>query len=145
MCGLDQRGTWFVPGGRSYFATFIRDAGGDYLWQADPHAPSQPLKMEAVLDRARNAEIWLLHMSSVGSRKELADLDPRYPLFSAFRAGRVYQNDARVSRGGSNDYWETGVMNPDLVLADLIAIFHPELALNHRFIWYRQLPEKVGP
>ncbi|MFC1641229.1 ABC transporter substrate-binding protein [Myxococcota bacterium] len=142
LCGLDQRGTWLVPGGRSYVADFIQAAGGDYLWKTDLNTGSQPLKMESVLEGARDAEVWLLHRSFVRSRREILQLDPRYTLFGAFHSGRIYHNDARISPEGGNDYWETGVTNPDLVLADLIAILHPELAPNHQFIWYRQLPEE---
>jgi iron complex transport system substrate-binding protein len=143
MYGHDQRGTWFVAGGQSYVATFIQHAGGQYLWGTDSSTGSVPLKMEAVLERARDAEFWLLHMSSIRSRRELSELDPRNELFAAFRSGRVFSNDARLSLGGGNDYWETGVTNPDLVLADMIALLHPEIAPNHQFIWYRQLPEEA--
>jgi iron complex transport system substrate-binding protein len=49
-----------------------------------------------------------------------------------------------MDQGGGNDYWETGVANPDRVLADLISIFHPELLPHHQRSWYWQLPEKAG-
>jgi iron complex transport system substrate-binding protein len=141
MCGSDYRGTWFVPGGRTYVAKFIEDAGGNYLWKDDSSLESIPLKMEAVLSRAKNADIWLLHMSSIRSRKELGELEPRNALFSAFKTGEVYNNDAILSAGGGNDYWENGVNNPDLVLLDLIAVLHPDLVPDHRSRWYRKLPE----
>jgi iron complex transport system substrate-binding protein len=143
MYGHDQRGTWFVAGGRSYIAAFIQDAGGEYLWKANDSSDSVPLKMEAVLERARDAEFWLLHMTTIRSRKELYELDPRNALFASFRSGLVFSNDARLSSRGGNDYWESGVTNPDRVLADLIAILHPELAPNHQFTWYRHLPEEA--
>ena len=38
------------------------------------------------------------------------------------------------------DYWSRGVTRPDLILADLIKILHPELAADHEFVWYRQVP-----
>lgn len=145
MCGSDHRGTWYVPGGQSYVAAFIQDAGGNYLWRSSSGTDSLPLKMEAVLDRAKNADFWLLHMNAIRSRKELSESDSRNALFEAFRAGKVFNNDARVSPGGGNDYWETGVNKPDLVLADLIAILHPELAPEHQFNWYRRLPEEAHP
>lgn len=145
LCGMEQRGTWYVPGGQSYLAALIRDAGGHYLWDADTHSASQPLKMEAVLSQARDAQVWLLHMSSVGSRQEMQELDSRYALFGAFRTGRLYNSDVRVNAAGGNDFWENGVANPDLLLSDLIAILHPELAPGQRLDWYRQLPALRAP
>jgi len=37
------------------------------------------------------------------------------------------------------DYYESGVANPDKILADLVAIFHPELMPEHDFYYYTQL------
>ena len=40
---------------------------------------------------------------------------------------------------GGNDYWESGVVQPDVVLHDLIAIMHPEvLDENDRELHYYQ-------
>jgi iron complex transport system substrate-binding protein len=144
LCGIDHRGTWYVPGGRSYVARFIADAGGNYVWKDETSTGSLPLKMETVLQRAQHAKLWLLHMSSVRSRREIADMDPRYGLFDAFNSKRLYNSDARLSSGGGNDYWENGVANPDLVLADLIAIIHPELSQGHTLRWYRLLPDEAS-
>jgi iron complex transport system substrate-binding protein len=53
--------------------------------------------------------------------------------------GHVFNNDARSSLAGGNDYWESGTVRPDLVLADLIEVFHPDLLTDHSFVYYRQL------
>lgn len=66
--------------------------------------------------------------------------DARYGQFQAFQKGRVFNNNARLSEQGGNDYWERGVMEPDVVLADLIKIFHPELLPEHTLKYFRPLP-----
>ena len=63
----------------------------------------------------------------------------RYGSLAAVEQGSVYSNNAKVNEWGGNDYWETGVANPDLVLADLIKIFHPDLLPEHEKIWFHQL------
>lgn len=141
--GLYYRSLWYVPGGQSYAAKFIADAGGDYVWKEDRSAGSQSLDMETVVERARNADYWLDPWPS-GSLAELAAADDRFGLFKAFRNGNVYSGDAGTNENGGNDFWETGVARPDLVLADLIAIFHPELMPSHRSRWYRRLPSDAG-
>lgn len=123
LLGGPFRDQWFVSGGRSYMARVIGDAGGDYLWSADTTAGGVPLNFEAVLVRAGSADVWL----HPGDWRRLADglrQDARFERFGAFRRGDVYNSDARRRDDGANDYWETGVVRPDLVLADLLSVFH---------------------
>jgi len=141
FCSTAWRGTWYMPGGGSYTARFLEDAGADYLWRQDSRPGAIPLAIEAVIDRARDAEFWI-DTGLCRSLAELRGIDDRNGLFSAFREGKVFNNDARVNAEGGNDFWETGFARPDLVLADLISIFHPELLPDHRRIWYRQLPAR---
>ena len=55
-------------------------------------------------------------------------MDPRFARLPAFGRGAVWGTRLRATKDGANDYFESGVMRPDLVLADLVRIFHPELA-----------------
>lgn len=122
--GAPFRGTWFMPGGNSYVARYLADAGANYLWAEDESTGSQQLSFEEVFERAQGADFWL----NTSSWQSLADglaADERFALFAAFENGSVFNNNARLNANGGNDYWETGVTNPDLVLADLIRIFHP--------------------
>ena len=140
--GSNYRGTWHMPGGGSYVAAAFRDAGACYLWENDNSVGSMPLHIEAVLERAGNADIWI-DPSGTHSMEELTAQGERCAVFRAFRSGRVFNNDVKISPGGGNDIWEGGIAHPELVLADLISIIHPELLPGHQRIWYRQLPEKA--
>lgn len=131
------QGSWWIPGGRSYVARFLADAGADYLWADDTTQGSLSLDLEAVLAKAGKADYWL----NPGSWKSLTDgekRDPRHALFRSFREGRVWNND-RLPCGAGNDFFEKGSARPDWILADLIALFHPELLPGHKFRWYRRL------
>ena len=66
-------------------------------------------------------------------------LDERFSDLPVVQEGRVYNNNARISQGGGNDYWESGTVRPDLVLGDLIKVFHPGLLSEHQFVYYRKL------
>ncbi len=138
FCNVARHGTWYTPGGGSYTARFLKDAGADYLWRQDKTPGSMPLSIETIVERARDADFWLDPGTCV-SLAELRALDDRCDLFRAFRTGNVFNNNARVNAAGGNDFWETGAARPDLVLADLISIFHPELVPGHRCVWYRRL------
>ncbi len=137
--GSDFRGTWYAPGGGSYMATLIADAGGSYLWADTPETGSLSLGTEAVFARAQHADVWL----NPGIWRTLADgqaQDTRYALFDAFVAGNVYNYDRRQSPGGGYDFFETGVVEPDVLLADLIRILHPSALPDHTLVYYRRLP-----
>jgi iron complex transport system substrate-binding protein len=66
--------------------------------------------------------------------------EPRYAEFKAYRLRQVWVFERRVTPSGGNDYWSRGVSHPDLVLADLVRIFHPSLLPGHAFEWYMQVP-----
>jgi iron complex transport system substrate-binding protein len=131
-------GTWYLPGGRSFFARLLRDAGGEYLWAEDARIGSLALDIESVMERGAEAEIWL-HPSDWASLAVIRANDPRLVRIAAYANGAVFGNDARMGPAGGNDYWETGGARPDLVLADLIAILHPELLPDHRLYFHRRL------
>jgi iron complex transport system substrate-binding protein len=105
----------------------------------DDSAGSLRLDFEAVFERAREANFWLINTIGWTRIQDVLAADERYANFAALQPGRVYNNNARVNVHGGNDYWETGVASPHLVLADLIRIFHPEMLPEHELIWYRPL------
>ncbi|MEE8526124.1 MAG: ABC transporter substrate-binding protein [Thermoanaerobaculia bacterium] len=135
-------GTWWTPGGRSYLALLVTDAGGDYLWSDEPATGSIPLDLESVYERAVDAEVWI-QPGGWRSLEEIRAVDERLADFAAFRRRRVFNYDRRLTELGGNDYWENGTARPDQVLADLIRILHPDLLPEHQLIYHRRLPD--GP
>ena len=85
-----------------------------------------------------NADVWI-NPGAAGSLDDIRQLDARFGDLEVLKSGYVYNNNARTNSSGGNDYWESGTVRPDLVLADLIRIFHPDLLTDHRFVYYRQL------
>lgn len=139
--GMASKDKWHLPGGGSYPARLIADAGGAYLWADDPSAGSLSLNFEEVYDRAVGADVWLLaSFQRYNSIKEMLDAEPRYAEMAAVKRGQVWNYDKRVNENGGNDYWESGEGNPDLLLADLIKILHPELLPEHELVFWRQIP-----
>ncbi|MEH1833645.1 MAG: ABC transporter substrate-binding protein [Nostoc sp.] len=137
--GFNFKGTWYMPGGKSYVAKYLADAGANYLWNDDKSSGSLPLSFEVVLSRATNADYWLNFSQSCQNLKDLVAEDNRYADFKAVKTGNLYNNNARVNVNGGNDYWESGNSNPDIVLSDLIKILHSEILPNHQLFFYRKL------
>ncbi len=138
LSGLPWKDTWWVPGGRSFAATLINDAGGEYIWKDDSSREAIPLETEFVFSKAQNADIWI-NAGSALSLYDIKSLDSRLQLFEAFRIGNVFNNNAMVNDLGGNVYWETGALEPHVILKDLISIFHPELLPGHTLVYYQRL------
>lgn len=135
--GLYQ-GTWYMVSGGSYLGRLFTDAGAQWPWQDVTGTGSLPLDFEAVLAEASDAPTWLVvdRWTSIGD--VLAD-DERYGTLAAVGTGQVWNANRATNANGGNDFYERGVLRPDLVLADLVAILHPQLRPDHEFTFYRQL------
>jgi iron complex transport system substrate-binding protein len=132
------QGIWYMPGGTSYMARLLADAGADYPWKDERASRVLTLDFETVLQRAGAAKYWL----NVGFWKTLAEglaNDSRYRHFEAFAAGRVYNHMTEAKEDAGTDYFERGAVRPDWMLGDLLGIFHPELVPDHEMVWYRRL------
>jgi len=134
---------WNMPGADSYLAQLMRDAGGQIVLSdmddVQGQVGSVPFSFETVYDAGLDAEFWVPNAFAINSLDDLLALDDRYTDFETFQNGGVWNNTARVNENGGNDYWETGVTNPHLLLADLIAIFHPELLPDHEQVFFVNL------
>lgn len=129
-------GTWYMPGGQSYTAQLFDVAGADYLWGEDESTSTLFLDFETVFDRAADGDYWL-NLGFVFSLADLEAADERFADFAAFQNGTVYNYDLRTNEFGGNDFFESAAANPQLVLADLIKIFHPDLLPDHELVYYR--------
>jgi iron complex transport system substrate-binding protein len=138
--GFLHRDVWYVPGGDSYIARLVADAGGRYLWADDARQASIPLSFEAVFERAGDAEVWFTSGLDWFTRADLHAANERYGAFKAFLEGRVYNINARLNEHKANDYWENGIVEPEVILADVIRILHPDRLPEHRLKYYRRLP-----
>jgi iron complex transport system substrate-binding protein len=141
VVGMPRKDQWSVPAGDSYFARFVIDAGGDYLFTAETGGGSTPKAFEEVFDVGAKADVWLLNAyGTLTDTLAVKAADERLGNMAALNGGKVWNYDLARNENGGNDYFESGSSNPQLVLADLIAIFKPELLPDHKFVYFRQLP-----
>jgi iron complex transport system substrate-binding protein len=123
--GSSYKGTWHVAGGKSYIAQLLRDAGARYYWYSDSTTGSIPVSFENIILRQRDADVWI--GANAQSLNEILKLEPRCKIFRAFIEGNVYHYNKRISPNGGLDYYESGVVRPDLLLRDFLLILHPSL------------------
>lgn len=132
-------GTWFAPGGQSFVARAIADAGGEYVFADDDQAGALSLDIETVLDAAGDADVWLQAGSVKGTIEDLLATDPRFAEFDAIETGEVYAYDAATTEQGGNPFFELAYTRADLYLADLFEMLHPDDS-DHELIFFGRVP-----
>ena len=130
--GKMRSGTWYVPGGDSFYAHYFKDAGADYVIK-DQKTAAYPLDFETMYARAANCDVWRLLLPEPidYDRKALIAEDPRYADFKAYRTGNIIACNIR-----EKPYYEQNAMKPDVILADYIHFFHPELLPGYQPVFY---------
>lgn len=144
LAGMSYGGVWYAPGGESYTAKLIRDAGGCYLWASDKTRELK-LSMEEVLALADSVDVWV-NPGMFSTPEEILAAEPRAERIKAFREKRVYQNDGRVGPGGGNDFYEGAVGRPAELLWNVAKIVNlgimPNIGpyfLDTTYKWYRNI------
>ncbi|WP_305092436.1 ABC transporter substrate-binding protein [Prescottella sp. R16] len=137
--GTMYQGTWYMPAGGSYIGRLMHDAGATYPWAGDPATGSLQLNFETVYTENGTAPLWIV-MSDWATTGDAVAEDQRYGQLTAVQDGRVWSGTEDMGPTGGNNFYQLGVLRPDLILGDLVAIVHPELAPNHEFAFYREVP-----
>lgn len=131
--------TWYLPGGGSTYGALYKDAGADFSIASDEVSGSQPLSLEKVLVDGKDADVWIIKYSRPTdfTYATLLHENPIYEKFAAYRQRNIYGCNAYLV-----PFYEEVPFRPDLLLADIISILHPDLLPNHQRVFYQPLKEK---
>lgn len=116
-------GNWHAVGGKNYLAQIFRDAGARYVIN-DEETGGEDLEFEKMYSLAANATYWRILNSYPGdfSYEALKASEPRNELFKAYKEKKVIYCNMKQT-----PYYEISPVQPDVLLKDFVAIFHPEL------------------
>jgi len=128
---------WFLPGGKTFVAEFIKDANADYILNNNTDEKAVPLSFEEVFAKSGNAEYWI-NVGNHNSKKELLAVNPNYAKMNIYNHGKLYTISGK-QENSSNDFFESGVVRSDLVLKDYIKIFHPQLFPEYQLTYMKEL------
>jgi iron complex transport system substrate-binding protein len=141
LVGMSYGGVWYAPGGNSFTARLIKDAGGCYLWAADTSRELQ-FSLEEIMKVADSADVWV-NPGMFGSPEELLAAEPRIKYIKAFRDKLVCQNDGRKGPGGGNDFYESAVAYPAEMLQNLKGCIQKSTngadSVRKGFDWYHNI------
>ncbi len=135
---MKNSSAWYIPGGNSTMGRLYQDAGADYVFAYLSNNGSVPLAFETVFDRGGNADIWLIKYNQPQD-KTYSELERDYAPYARFKAFQ----DRKVYGCNTNHvpFYEESPFHPELLLKDLIKIFHPELLPDYDLKYFSNLAE----
>jgi len=126
-------GQWTLPSSGSSSAKLYADAGAEYLFADLKGNGGIPLSTEKVVDKAIEADIWLIkHHGNLDRQQMNADT----PLLAGIKAP-IWWCDTSVTL-----LYEETPFHPERLLENLIAILHPELGVEAKYNYFQELEVK---
>jgi len=138
LSGALYKDVWYLPAGESWAAQFIRDANAQYLWSDTKGTGSLSLSLESVLEQGQMADFWVSPAQFKGY-EEMATANTHYNQFKAFKDKNIHTFSATTGPTGGLLFYELGPQRPDIILKDMVGIFHPELLPGHEPFFFRPL------
>lgn len=129
---------WYISGGGSFISRMLSDAGANYVWSDNDKVASTPLAFEEILDKAGDAQFWLIkynHPTDLTYTSLEKEYKP-YSYFSAFKNRNIYGCNA-----AEKSYYEDLPIHPDYILQDFAYIFHPDLFPDYTPRYYSNMKE----
>ena len=136
LSGELHSGNWYVVGGNSYLAQLFRDAGANYFMKNDNESGGFYVDFETVYSQGANTDYWRMVNSHDGTftNDALKQSDARYADFKAFKDKKLIYCNLR-----EKPFYENTPVEPEVVLADLIKIFHPSFLPEYVPVYYELL------
>ncbi len=138
LSGSMYKDLWYVPYGNSWQAKFIEDANANYIYKDTKGSGSIALSFESVLDKSKDAEYWVAP-GQFQSFNQLLETSSHYKQFKAVQDKKVFTYSNSLGSTGGVIYYELAPTRPDLVLKDLISIFHPDLLPDYKPTFFKAL------
>lgn len=136
LCDCMNGAAWYVPAAESTVGKLYADAGANYIFADKKGSGSVRLSFETVFNRAHDADIWLIKYGAARdyTYQSLRAEKEQYAQFKAFKNKRIYGCNTL-----SVPFFDIEPFHPDLLLADVIHIFHPSLLPDHQPMFFTPL------
>lgn len=134
--GSNWQGTWWIPGGKSYMNQLITDAGGVLQFSEPESVVNSAVDLETLIHKGDLLNYWGMVVAENGpvTPNVLSAGEGRLQQIGPFKHhGLFAANSARV------DVFGKALLEPDVVLLDLVKVFHPTVAEEHRAVYFEGL------
>ena len=133
--GSYDAGNWFMPPGNSFVSRLISDAGGAYLYQDSIAQGNLIVPFESLYMKAYQADFWgkILYQKGELTEAKLTEDDQRMGNIHSFQTRQVFYCNA-----AETDYHGQAIIEPQVLLADLIKVLHPELLPEYQSVYFKK-------
>ena len=131
--GSNWQGTWWVPGGKSYMSRMITDAGGVLQFSNEEAVENSAVDLETLIHKGGLLRYWGMVVAENGpvTTDVLSAGERRLQQIGPFKEQGLYAaNSAHV------DIFGKALLEPDVVLLDLVKVFHPTMAMEHKAVYF---------
>ncbi|PQJ19904.1 ABC transporter substrate-binding protein [Tenacibaculum sp. SG-28] len=138
MSGSMFKDVWNVPAGKSFIATFFKDANLNYVWKDTDGTGSLQLSFESVLEKGKDAEYWI-NCGIYETKEQLLAANINYAEFEAFQQNQLFTIAKKRGKTGGLIFYELSPVRPDLVLQDFIKITTPTALPDYELTFFSKL------
>ena len=130
-------GKWSAPSGKSLIAKFIKDAGGKYIFEDNKQDGNIELEYEEFYAKALTTDYWgkVVYASDKITKESLLGGDHRLDELKAVKNNAIFYCNATKT-----DYFGDAIMQPQVILQDLVNIFHPQIKSDTSVYFKRFIP-----
>ena len=144
IAGYSRKGAWSTMGSSRWFVTMLDHAGATYLFKGFGLERGHILGHEVAMEAGMNADFWVNTHYTVSDLDGLLGMDKRYGLFKSVEQHTVFNNNHARFSNGRNRFWDQGMTEPHVILADLVSIFHPDILPGRTPVYYHRLVLREG-
>lgn len=138
MLNMPFNDAWVLPSSQSTTAQLIRDAGAVPFTGSDERGIVKNIGMEEAFTLLAEADYWVGLGQAIRYQDIPQSIRVHADKVKPIRENRLYNSNAIRTEGGGSAYFQEGIVRPDLLLRDLVEIFHPELQ-EHTLYFYHQI------
>ena len=135
LIAQEYEGSWYVPGNNSFLYQMLNSLGCTVLLSEDKKERTK-VNREEIIKALDKSTVWF-PQSNVTSRKRL--LKYLGVEQSGYEKLKIFNISKKIDKNGSNDFWQSGVFRPDLVVKDLKIILSGGATGLEALRWYEEL------
>jgi iron complex transport system substrate-binding protein len=136
--GYYNSGNWYAPPSNSFVAEFLRDAGAHYILQDSLSDQNLVIPFEKMFVAMHACEYWgkLSFAQEDPTDANFISDAPQLSLLPSYQTKKLFYCNTQ-----GTDYFGDAVMQPHVILKDLIEIFHPGTDSMHVPRYFKALIE----
>jgi len=136
--GYYNSGHWYAPPGNSFVAQFLQDAGARYILKDSLSDQNLVIPFEKMFVSMHSCDYWgkLSFTEDDPTANNFCSDAPQMKELPSYQTKKLFFCNTQTT-----DYFGDAIMQPQVILKDLIKIFHPEVDSLHVPVYFRSVEQ----